>query len=108
MCHFLFLVQIPKVSGAKISNITRTGAVFTWSSIRHSEESYGKISGYHIVIVSLQHGSRNVTVSQNVSFIKLNDLQAGISYNITILGFNAYGEGIVSDVLELKTRGREY
>ncbi|XP_028415638.1 uncharacterized protein LOC114539003 [Dendronephthya gigantea] len=104
--NFTTRVQIPKVSEAKISNITRTGSVFSWKSIMHSEESYGEISGYKIIIVSWQHGSWNMTVFPNDSFIELNDLRSGTSYNITVLGFNEYGDGIISDILQFKTRAQ--
>ena len=102
----MFLVQIPKVLAGNISHITKTGGVFSWSRIPDSGETYGLISGYKIHIICEDQHTRNMTVSRNESRIELSDLHAGKNYNLTIYGFNEYGEGMVSDVVQFKTRGK--
>jgi hypothetical protein len=48
-----------------------------------------------------------MTVSQNESEIELRDLHSGTSCNVTIVGFNSYGEGLESDIIGFRTRGKE-
>ena len=106
---FLFLsfsAQIPKVILESISNITRTSGVFSWNKIPDREESYGKISGYMIFIICEDQHSRNITVSRNKSRAELRALHSGTSYNLTIVAFNSYGEGIISDIISFTTRGK--
>ena len=103
-----FVVQIPKVVSANISHITRTSGLLSWKNIPDSEESYGIISGYTIFLnCEDQQHFKNVTVSRNESEIELSDLHSGTSYNLTIIGFNSYGKGLVSGIIGFKTRGKE-
>ncbi len=48
-----------------------------------------------------------MTVSRNESEIELRDLHVGTNYNLTIAGFNIYGEGRVSDIIGFRTRGKK-
>ena len=106
MMHLLFFaVQIPKVLFGNITHVTRTSGVLSWKKVPDSEESYGIISGYMIFINSEDEHSRNLTVSRNESEIQLRDLHSGTSYNLTIIGFNSFGKGMISDIIEFKTRG---
>ena len=100
------LAQIPKAIPQSITNVTRTGGVISWNKIPDSEESYGKISGYKIFIICEDQHSRNMTVSRNQSRTELRDLHSGTSYNLTVVAFNSYGEGIVSDIIGFTTRGK--
>lgn len=102
--EFSFIVQIPEVLSGNVSHITRTSVVFSWNKIPDSEKSYGKITGYKIIIHRENHRSRNMTVPKNESTIELRDLVPGNGYNLTVIGFNSYGEGLVRDVFGFRTR----
>ena len=103
----MFSVEIPKVVSGNISQVTKISGVFSWKQIPDSEESYGIISGYKIFINCEDGRFRNMTVSRNESEIELRDLHSGTNYNLTIVGFNIYGEGRVSDIIGFRTRGKK-
>ena len=92
------------INSANISEITTRHAVLYWSRIRDNNITYGKILGYKILLFK-HNEKKSIIVSTNAKNVTLSNLSPNTTYNVTVLGFNGYGDGVVSDIITFKTMG---
>ena len=102
---FRILDMIPKPNGVDATNITLTTARLNWNAIPPSEESYGSIDGYNVIV---SHGSlTNTTIVRNATSIVLRNISSNTTYCFQIVAFNEFGDGNPSNVSCFTTLGND-
>lgn len=89
------------INSTNVSQITTRHAVLYWSKIPDNNLTYGNIMGYKIYLFKIYH----MEVSANNGSVMLPNLSPKTTYNVTVLGFNGYGDGVVSDTFTFRTMG---